>query len=91
MATRILWTGSASSPCFAALLELTQDVPPQRIRQEHVQGDRGRLILLREVDCVRAARCNQDFEPLVTRETGKDTGVVRVICKKNPRHKQRQG
>ena len=61
------------------LLELAQDVPAQRIRQEDIQRNGTGAILTRQIDGIGTARGNQDLESLVAGKPGKDARIMRIV------------
>ena len=65
-------------PRERVLLELAEHVPPQHVGQEDVERDRGRLILLGEIEASRRAS-RQHLEALVAGEVDHDPGIVRIV------------
>ena len=61
------------------LLELAQHRPAQHVRQEHIQRDRGGLILARQRQSVGAALGDQHLEAVVVRQVHQHAGVVRIV------------
>ena len=61
------------------LLELAEHGPAQHVGQEHVERDRGRLILLGEIERIVAAHGHQHLEALVARQVDQDARVVRIV------------
>ena len=61
------------------LLELAEHVPAQHVGQEHVERDRGRLILLGQIERVFAAHRQQHLEALVAGEIDQDARIVRIV------------
>ena len=66
-------------PGERVLLELAQHGPAQHVGQEYVERDRGRLILLGEVERIVAAHRQQRLEALVARQIDQDAGIVRIV------------
>ncbi len=66
-------------PGQRVLLELAQHRPAQHVGQEHVERNRGRLVLLRQLERVGAAHGDQDLEALVAREVDQDARIVRIV------------
>ena len=66
-------------PGQRVLLELAQHVPAQHVGQEHVERDRGRLILLGEIERIVAAHRQQRLEALVAGQIDQDAGVMRIV------------
>ncbi len=61
------------------LLELAEHVPAQHVGQEHVERNRGRLILFGEIERIVAAHRQQRLEALVARQIDQDAGIVRIV------------
>src|SRR5579862_1775128 len=66
-------------PGQRALLELTEHVPAQHVREENVERHCGRLILLGKIECIVAAHRQQRLETLVAREIDQGSRVVRIV------------
>ena len=60
-------------------LEIVQDRPAQHVGKEHVERDRGRLVLSGECQCLLAAIRHDTFEAVIPREFQQDPREVRVI------------
>ena len=61
------------------MLELAQHRPAQHVRQEHVERNRRRLILLGEIERLGAAGGDQHLESLVAREIDQHPRIMRVV------------
>ena len=61
------------------VLELAQHGPAEHVRQEHVERDRGRLVLLGELERLGAARGDQHLEALVAGEIDQDARIMRIV------------
>ncbi len=61
------------------VLELAQHGPAQHVRQEHVERDRGRLVLLGEIERFGAARGDQHLEALVAGEIDQHPRIMRIV------------
>ena len=61
------------------LLELAQHRPAEHVGQEHVERDRGRLVLLGELERLGAAHGDQHLEALVAGQIHEDAGIVRIV------------
>ena len=66
-------------PGQRVLLELAQHGPAQHVGQEDVERDRGRLVLLGELERVGAAHRHQHLEALVAREIDQHARIVRIV------------
>ena len=66
-------------PGQRVLLELAEHVPAQHVGQEHVERNRGRLVLLGEIERIVAAHRQQRLEAFVARQIDQDAGVVRIV------------
>ena len=60
-------------------LEIVEHRPTQHVRKEHVEGDGRRTELARQGERRLAAARDNRLEPLVTRESHQDPGIVRVV------------
>src|SRR6516225_1569745 len=61
------------------VLELAQHSPAKHVRQEYVERDCGRLILLGEFERFGTACRNQHLESLVTREVNEHARIMRIV------------
>src|SRR6185437_9745828 len=61
------------------VLELTQDRPTQHVRQEDVERNRCRRVLLGQFQRLRATRGDQHLEAFVARKVNQNARVVRVV------------
>ena len=61
------------------VLELVEHRPAEHVGQEDVERDRGRLVLARERQRLRAALGDQHLEAVVARQARAARGVVRIV------------
>ena len=61
------------------LLQLAEHGPTQHVRQEHVERDGGRMIVVGERDRLGAGRGDEHLEAVVMRKIDEDAGIVRIV------------
>src|SRR5256885_5209177 len=66
-------------PPRSTLFPYTTLFRSQHVRQEHVERDRGRLVLLGELERIGAAHRDQDLESLLARQVDHDPRVMRIV------------
>src|SRR5579871_1157545 len=60
-------------------LELAQHRPSEHVRQEYVERDRGRLVLLSQFDSPGAEHRNENLEAFVAGKVHHDSRIMRVV------------
>ncbi len=61
------------------MLQLAQHRPAEHVGQEDIERHRGGLELLGEIKGFRAARRDQDLEPLVASQVDQDARIMRIV------------
>ena len=62
-----------------ASCEVVQDGPSEHIRQENVERNRRRVVLLRQRQSLGPGHGTQDLEALVAGQVTQDAGIVRIV------------